>query len=196
LRAELPVLWPAPDESLECRLETHVLDSLFRRVGALAWEQLLELCQDRELEWPVAPELTHGRDAESLSRVLHQHQDEVRANFLQQTPRDCADLLVGEVAAWAFGYPEEGSWLWHDTALRGRPPQLEQELQEILRPHVEHTRERLASGEVSPSQAVRLLEDLQLACQEAVPLKVWCFVRPKLSETPDPACGCTPQPAD
>ncbi len=208
LRQVLPTLWPAPDGA-ECRMEVHVLDGLFQRVGSLAWERLLELVGAAGLGWPVASELVHGRTGEALTVLIQQHQREVQAGFLAQTAQACADQIAGEVAAWSHGYPEEGSWLWRETALRAvgsalrarlflravelwkaRPPEVEQELQDLMRPHVEETQRLLSGGQLSPGQALDMLQQIERACQEAVPLKVWCYLRGALTERDDPECPC------
>jgi len=224
LRAHLPA--PAPEVDLDRQIEHHVLNFLHLQGGELAWARLLRLMEAAGLPWPISDESLFGKEPGEKAAVSAQQLLEDRASFLGQPLPRAAELLLGEVEVWSYAYPEEGSWLWRKTALLAvgsalraqlflaalelwmwRPPELDQELQALLRPYLEKTQVLLKLGVASATETANLTDQVTGACRELIPLRIWDFVRDRMrweadsSDTPvvetlaeglsdlDPVCG-------
>ncbi len=217
---------PDPDGDLDGQIERHVLDYLHLQCGELAWDRLLRLMERAGMPWPVSDESLFGKKPEEKAAVLAQQLIQDRTTFLQQPALRATELLLGEVEVWSYAYPEEGSWLWTKTALLAvgsalraqlflaalelwmwRPPELDQELQALLRPYLEQTQILLKSGVTSATESANLTDQVTNACRELIPLRIWDFVRDRMrweagsGDTPvvetlaeglnciDPVCG-------
>lgn len=215
-----------PAGDLDRQIERHVLHFLHLQCGEQAWERLLRLMQPAGLAWPISDESLFGKEPEEKAAVLAQQVLQDRAAFLGQPALRAAELLLGEVEVWSFAYPEEGSWLWQKMALLAvgsalraqlflaalelwmwRPPELDQELQALLRPYLEQTQVLLKLGVASATETAILTDQVTSACRELIPLRIWDFVRDRMrweagsSDTPvvetlaeglsdvDPVCG-------
>ena len=216
---------PGPDADLDGQIEVHALNFLHLQAGVQAWERLFRLLEAAGLPWPISDGSLFGKEPVEKEAVLAQQVLEDRASFVGQPLLRSAQLLLGEVEVWAYAYPEDGTWLWRKTALLAvgsalraqlflaalelwmwRPPELDQELQALLRPYLEQTQVLLKLGVASATETANLSDQVTGACREHIPLRIWDFVRERMrweanSSTPvvetlaeglsdvDPVCG-------
>lgn len=186
---------PGPAADLDRQIELHVLGFLHLQCGELAWERLQLLMEPVGLSWPISEESLFGKQPEEREALLTQLLLQDRAAFVHQPALPAAKLMLGEVEVWSHAYPEEGSWLWRKTALLAvgsalraqlflaalelwmwRPPELDQELQALLRPYLEQTQVLLKLGAVSATELGNLTDQVTSACRELIPLKIWDFL--------------------
>jgi YHS domain-containing protein len=194
LRAHLPP--PPTSPTLQERIERHVLERLYTEVGRIAWRRLGDLMAAAGVEWPVPEGLARGRSPEELAPVMEQHLLDLEEQFVSMPPAALADLMAGEVSIWKYCYPEAGSALWRETALRAvaaalraqffaaaiewwiwRPHELEEKLLAILEGELERSRQLLRGGLAAPGAGSELLGELDEVCRSTLPSLVWQFVR-------------------
>lgn len=194
---------PDPEEpllaSIEERIERSVLAHLFLRAGQEAWRRFEGLVERSGLVWPVQEGLSETGAPEELDRLRERHREEIRAAFLGATPRQIADVIQGDVKAWAYSYPDKHSYLWLQTALRGvaaalcaqffaaavelwmwRTMELERHLLAAVDEALKTPRLVLRNGIQSLSEAVEVASQVDRVCETVIPALVWSSVAPKL----------------
>ena len=181
------------------RIERSVLVHLFLRAAQEAWHRFEGLVERSGLVWPVQEGLSERAAPEELDRLRERHREEIRAAFLSTSPRQMADVIQGDVKAWAYSYPDKHSYLWLQTALRGvaaalcaqffaaavelwlwRTTELERRLLAAADEELKAPRLLLRNGIQSLSEAVEVASQVNQVCDTVIPALVWSHVAPKL----------------
>ncbi|MCA9795453.1 MAG: hypothetical protein KC910_26780, partial [Candidatus Eremiobacteraeota bacterium] len=175
---------PVASAKLEAEVDQAVMGHLYFKVGELAWSHLGELIAANGLEWELSSELLHGRDPSDVKALKAQKTEEMRLEFLDMTPQETAEMMVGEVKVWSTLYPDPGTWLWKETVLQGvgsalraglyeqvlllwekRPEQLDSLLQQMMTRKLSEASAALRNGIHSLSEANKILADLRQCCR-------------------------------
>lgn len=189
-----------PPANLTGQIDAQVLHHLHQRTGELAWQRLSERMQDAGAAWPVQDGLAPGRTEQALAAATQQHLEELREAFVAMEPGRLPDLMQGEVVVWRYGYPDQASSLWAETALRAvgaalraelfaaaleiwywRPRDLEERFLRVLDEALERSRNVLAQGVSSLDDAAQLTSAVSRLCQGTIPALVWEYIEPRLA---------------
>ncbi len=199
-----------PPTSLTGQIDAQVLHHLHHQTGELAWGHLNEYMHGAGVVWPVPDGLAPGRTEQALAAAAHQHIEELREAFVSMEPGRLPDLMQGEVVAWRYGYPDPGTSLWAETALRAvgaglraelfaaalelwhwRPRNLEERFLRVLDETLDHSRKVLAQGVSSLEDAAQLTSAVSRLCHGTIPALVWEYVEPQLAWTRGAAAAAT-----
>lgn len=203
--------------TLEQTMQFHILGHLYAQSGPPAWAKLVQLLEEKSLDWPVSPDLLESYRSDDRTAVLAQCTRTLEMTFLARSPSYTADYMMGEIPVWTYLYPMQGGWLWEQTVLEAvacafrahlfaftvnrwiwRDPHLEEQLTALLEPYLARSRTLVADVDLSSSATI--LEDLQHLFVEVIPRIVWDYASAghcwgaEASEDPgfvawDPVCG-------
>jgi hypothetical protein len=170
LAAHDPDVFAKPGMTIEEQIEGSVLRLLSCRTGERAWERANELMSRTGISWPAPDGLAPNPSDAELHAVLLKHLEVLRDDFLTAGGHSLSGLVCGEVAAWKYRYPQPGSYLWRQTALRGvaaglrgqlfaaalelwlwRPPDLESRLVATLEAELQTARPPETSAACKPT---------------------------------------------
>ncbi|MGE0494101.1 MAG: hypothetical protein AB7S38_33130 [Vulcanimicrobiota bacterium] len=193
---------PGVSAKLEAEVDQAVMDYLYFKVGELAWIRLSQSMAGPALEWELSAELLHGRPPSEVKTLKTQKTEEMRLEFLDMTPQETAEMMVGEVKVWSTLYPDPGTWLWNETVLQGvgsalraalyeqvldlweqRPQQLDALLQQMMTRKLSEASAALRNGIHSLTEANQILASLRQCCREELPQVVWQYLEPRLAPT-------------
>lgn len=185
--------------STEERIERSVLAHLFLRAAQEGWHQFEGLVERSGLVWPVQEGLSKTAAPEELDRLRERHREEIRTAFLGASPLQMADVIQGDVSAWVYSYPDNHSYLWLQTALRGvaaalcaqffaaalelwmwRTMELERRLLAAADAALKTPRLLVRTGIHTLSDAVEVATQVTQVCETAIPALVWSYVAPEL----------------
>lgn len=195
---------PPPNEpsrpGIEDRIEKSVLGLLFLRAKEEAWRRFESLAEGSGLVWPLQSGHPDTLPPEEIDRLRERHRKEIREAFLAASPRHTADLIQGEVSAWASSYPDRHSYLWLQTVFRGvaaalsaqffgaalelwmwRTPEAERDLIAAAAERLEGLRSSATGDRQSWSNATEVVAQVDEICAAVIPGLVWSYVSPKLS---------------
>jgi hypothetical protein len=200
LAAHDPNAFAQSAASIKQQIEGSVLKLLSRHTGERAWERVNELMTLSRVSWPIPDGLAQNRSADELEAAVCHHYEEVRLDFVAASAQRLANLVCGEVSAWAYCYPPRGSYLLEKTALCGvaaglwaqlfaaalenwmrRPPELEAQLLETLDVELLAARRSLETVGGSSRTAADVGARVAEVCGTTAPALVWQFVEPRLS---------------
>lgn len=190
---------PGHQGAVEDRIDDHVMHYLYDRCGELAWNELEARMGSRGLTWPVPEEDLLAREQDETQSFAERRRRESKAAFLSDTPQSCACLVEGDVPAWEFLYPAQGSALWDETVLCGaasgiraalfaaglelwlwRPQTLDDAIRDALRQVAATVEAALQDGVVTEDEMQRVEREEQLAYGQSLPLLIWSYVRDQL----------------
>lgn len=163
---------------VEGKIDRCVLEFLFSKVGAAAWEEY-----------------------RCLSTAKLESDLRLENVFLKMTPLATRDLMLGIVAIWKHAYPERGGVLWAETVtlgvcagLRARIFvramelwfRLDRELESQMVATLEKTLTDLRVAGSGLNGVYRVTSEVDDACRQIIPEMVWNHLGPALHKEAEP----------
>lgn len=195
-----PHLGACVGEDISKRVTSCSLHRLFREVGVLAWDRLRELMDSKGLTWPEPSGMSPSATPEEVAAAIERNRTVDGQTFLDKSPEQIRQLMLGVVKVWRSAYPGEDTGLWAETVWQGvaaglrvelferaaRALEQDQELvraiQELLESELKATREVLSRGLKSSEELNEVLASTDRLCRQQVPDLVWELARPFLLE--------------
>lgn len=194
----VPHMGACVGEDISKRVTSCSLHRLFYEVGVLSWKRLLELMERQKLEWPAPSGMSPTASPEEIAAAIERNRNVDGQAFLDKSPVQVRELMLGVVKVWRSAYPAEDTGLWAETVWQGvaaglrvdlfekaaRTMQQDQELvraiQELLESELTATREILSRGLQSSEELNSVLANTDRLCRQQVPDLVWQLVKPTL----------------
>lgn len=187
----VPHLSDCVGQDIAKRVTSCCLHRLFREVGLLSWNRLVELMQRQGLEWPPPSGMSPSAGPEEIAQARERNRTVDGEAFLERSPAQVRELMLGVVKVWRAAYPAEDTSLWQETVWQGvaaglrielfekaaaamqHDPAIIEAVRRLLEQELQATRELLSEGLQSPAQLKSVLADTDRLCRQRVPDLVW-----------------------
>lgn len=194
----VPHLSDCVGQDIAKRVTSCCLHRLFREVGVLSWNRLVDLMQRRGLDWPPPSGMSPSSTAAEIAEARERNRIVDGEAFLERSPTQVRELMLGVVKVWRAAYPAEDTSLWQETVWQGvaagiridlfekaaaamqHDPAITEAVHVLLEQELQSTRELLSQGLQSPAQLKNVLSDTDRLCRQRVPDLVWERVQPSL----------------
>lgn len=181
-------------DDLDHRIRSAVLRRIYDETGPVAWSTLNQLMTEAGVDWPISDE--------PVSETTRRRKvAEIQELMVNAGPAYLRDLIVGIVAVWDEHYPEKGSPLWNEVALRGagagircrsmkravefaqtQAQEVKAEVVRMLSGELDSVQSVLARGVSSLEDADQLVAGTTRMFDELIPELIWERVEPIVHE--------------
>lgn len=189
----------AAHSSLRQTIQCSIISYFHREMGPVSWQQLQDLLQKHQLQWPEPEGLSPSVTAEEIEIARENNRNRDELTFLQMPVSQTADILVGVVKIWQASYPQPTSSLYRETiyqsvasALRvqlvekavsltlERSDTLVGEIESVLAKELELVRKALSKQTLTLEEAYHANQVTSQACSRIIPQLVWCKIHDQL----------------
>lgn len=196
----LPHLGDCAGQDIAKRVTSCCLHRIFREVGLLSWDRVMHLIDRAGLKWPPPSGMSPSATSEEIAQAAERNRCVDGESFLDRSPAQARELMLGVVKVWRAAYPAENTSLWQETVWQGvaaglriylfeqaaaamqHDPQNIASVQRLLEQELQSTRDLLSQGLQSPAQLKSVLAETDRLCRQDVPDLVWELVRPQVCE--------------
>ena len=103
------------EESVHELVECNLLTFLRPKASEQAWQKLEGYIAQFHIPFPISSTMLDPVEPTRNEQVRDQQKRKSREDFLTMPAQDLAELVLGNIPAWVYYYPQKDSYLWQLT---------------------------------------------------------------------------------
>jgi hypothetical protein len=189
------------EESVHELVECNLLTFLRRKAAEQAWRKLEGYIGQLHMPFPIPPTMLDPTEPVRNEKIREEQKRKAQEDFLTMPAQDLAELILGNVPAWVYYYPQKETYLWQLTALQALAAGLagnllmkylsvwEENSSDILKKIQQEFAEKIddlhrrGQSTISLPEVLSISKELERISREQMPEEVWKYICSKLEGT-------------
>jgi hypothetical protein len=189
------------EKSVHELVECNLLTFLRRKAAEQAWRKLEGYIGQLHMPFPIPPTMLDPAEPVRNEKVREEQKRKAQEDFLTMPAQDLAELILGNVPAWVYYYPQKGTYLWQLTVLQALAAGLagnllmkylsvwEENSSDILNKIQQEFAEKIddlrrrGQSTISLPEVLSISKELERISREQMPEEVWKYICSELDVT-------------
>jgi hypothetical protein len=189
------------EESVHELVECNLLSFLRGKAAEQAWRKLEGYIDQFQISFPIPPTMLDPTEPLRNEKVREEQKRKAREDFLTTPAQDLAELILGNVPAWVYYYPQKDTYLWQLTVLQAltaglaanllmkylsvweeHSPEILDKIQKEFVDKIDGLRRRGKSA-ISLPDVLSVSKELERISREQMPKEIWKYICSRLEAT-------------